>query len=174
VKMLRLDVGCGAKPKDKVNVDLFLYKTLHRAKLVDLKTVNIPNFISSDVHHLPFRNDVFDVVFCHQLLEHKGIRYIAVVKELLRVSRNKVDIEVPSQLCRSIQSPAHDKIFTKHTFETVFRNFVKKIKYTRRRWKYVNMLINRLHALTRRIPIFVPCPIPTAIKIDVWKSIDQR
>ena len=167
---ITLDVGCGDKPKGNINVDRFLQETSHRTRLVNLKEMNVPNLIKADAHYLPLRNDTFDVVYCHQLLEHKGVEYVAVIKELLRVSRNKVNIEVPSQLCGSTRSPAHDKTFTKHTFEIIFRNYERKIDYTRRIWKYVNMPINFLRAITRRIPLSVPCPVPTGIRVEVWKT----
>jgi ubiquinone/menaquinone biosynthesis C-methylase UbiE len=167
--MLTLDVGCGDKPKGNINIDQFMYKTPHRTKDANLKTMKIPNLINADAHYLPFRNGVFDVVFCNHLLEHKGIRYVTVAKELLRVSKRKVDINVPSQLCYSIRSPVHDKVFTKQTFETIFRNFAKEVKYARFIWRYVNVPTNYLHALIRRIPLIVPCPIPTEIRVSVWK-----
>jgi len=78
-----LDVGCGHKKLGTINVDL------------DRKVK--PNVVCS-VNALPFQDNVFDVVFCHEVLEHKGVNPEKAVQELLRTSKQFVDITVPHWL----------------------------------------------------------------------------
>lgn len=108
--MPTLDVGCGSKPKGEVNIHRFLHKTSHRTKTVNPQNVNIPDSTEADAHYLPFGKAIPSLVFCHQLLEHKGARYVVVTNEFLR-------------------------------------------------------------AFARRVPLFVPCPAPTAEKVELWKPI---
>ena len=69
--------------------------------------------IVADIEEAPFRNDVFDVVFSTDVIEHlphplKGIR------ELVRISKDKVIICTPNKLCPLDMSRfAH--IFGSHT-----------------------------------------------------------
>lgn len=107
-----LDVGCGHNPQGDVNVDLFLYSNVHRVG--DLK--EIPNLVCADCHFLPFKDGSFKIVFCSHLLEHKGVQLVPLCKELLRVAKNKVIIQVPNMFRKSKYNPAHDKIFSRDAF----------------------------------------------------------
>ena len=80
---LTLDVGCGNKKLGAINVDI------DRTCKPD---------VICDIHHLPFRNELFSIVFCHHVLEHKGVIPEKAIKELLRVSRDRVEIQVPHWL----------------------------------------------------------------------------
>lgn len=97
-----LDVGCGHLPKGDVNVDLFPDATLHRSlnqsKLTDmsLRVKNIPNFIVADGCYLPFRDNIFDVVYSSHTIEHtKGFKFFA---EMVRVSNDRIELICPNQL----------------------------------------------------------------------------
>ena len=83
---MNLDVGCGDDPRGDVNVDLFVGQTPHirRAHVIDAK--KIPNFVRADALHLPFREGVFETVFCCDLIEHFE-NPTECFKELWRVSK---------------------------------------------------------------------------------------
>lgn len=55
--MTTLDVGCGDVPKGDVNLDIHYYGKWK-------------NFVFGDAHYLPFKNKVFDKVYCSHTLEH--------------------------------------------------------------------------------------------------------
>lgn len=73
--MLSLDVGCGAR---------------HRATVkLDVKRTKEANILGS-AHYLPFRNKVFKVVFCFHVLEHvdfpkKALMELCRVGELIKI-----------------------------------------------------------------------------------------
>jgi len=81
--MLTLDVGCGKRKIGDINVD------------IDKKVK--PDIIC-DIHHLPFKNSQFDIVFSYHVLEHKGVKPEKAIKELLRISNGIVEIQVPHLL----------------------------------------------------------------------------
>lgn len=167
--MISLDVGCGHNPRGNVNVDLFLHHNLHRVG--DLK--DVPNLVCADCHHLPFRDAYFDVVFCFHLLEHKGIRFIEACRELMRVTKTKLIIKVPSELRRSKFSLAHNKICTKQHFRQAFSNNNIQIRRSGFKWIYLFFPIKFFGKLITQktfkgIPNplhFLPCPIPTELTV---------
>ena len=53
---MRLDMGCGLKPRGDVNLDV--------------KSLKVPNFVRADAHMLPFRNQAFSKVYMIEVLEH--------------------------------------------------------------------------------------------------------
>ena len=55
VDMLTLNLGCGESKKGDIRLDI--------------RKTSAVNIIA-DAHHLPFRNEVFDRVFCIEVLEH--------------------------------------------------------------------------------------------------------
>ena len=55
--MKTLDVGCGDIPKGDVNLDIHYFGKWK-------------NFVFGDAHYLPFKNKVFDKVYCSHTLEH--------------------------------------------------------------------------------------------------------
>ena len=89
---MNLDVGCGTAPKGDVNTDLFL--TSYCVRKQNLKDENIANQVKSDIHHLPFRDKVFENCFCYHVIEHIGVRSVAAIKEMVRVTKNFLEIEV--------------------------------------------------------------------------------
>lgn len=91
---LVLDVGSGDKPfwRADVIVDKFLEDDQQRhsgGMVYDKKKL----FVEADVENLPFKDKVFDFVFCSHLLEHVENPDKAI-KELTRVAK-KGYIEVP-------------------------------------------------------------------------------
>lgn len=168
-----LDVGCGDRPLGDVNVDLYPHPNLHRP-LSQLQ--DIPNFIQADIHYLPFRNKCFKIVFCRNLLEHKGVRLVDACKELLRVTKEKLCIEVPNYFRISKFNVAHDKIFTPDTFHILFRNYQHKTKFIgfRFMWLYLpTKLLRHLLWKFRRVLRHVPCPIPTQMRIHIKNRVEK-
>ena len=177
-----LDVGCGWDFKGDVNVDLFLgpsvpnrqnEQEIYMDHKTEAKHGKIPNLLCADANHLPFKAGCFSLVLCRHLFEHKGIDHMETARELLRVTRGKVVISVPSPLCKSSirkYFTLHDKIFTKEAFNLMFRQFKRKVHYTRYDWGQVNLPSRYLRYACRVLFKGLPCPIPTEIICEVWKD----
>ena len=54
--------------------------------------------VVADAHYLPFSEDVFDIVHASHILEHVENPY-KVVGELKRVSKRRVIVKVPNEVC---------------------------------------------------------------------------
>lgn len=104
---LVLDVGSGDKPfwRADVIVDKYLTDNQQRhsgSMVYDKNKV----FIKADVEKLPFKDKVFDFVFCSHLLEHVENPGRAIM-ELTRVAK-KGYIEVPASILELFQPfPSH-------------------------------------------------------------------
>ena len=180
---MKLDVGCGHNPKGDVNVDLFLdrpiatregeQKVYEEFKKRDVK---IPNFVCADCNNLPFRSQAFDEVVCHHLLEHVGVDLVQTCRELIRVAKGKVVISVPSEFCNTKYAQAHggawlhDKILTPEAFHILFRQFERKVKYSRRKWHHIRPPSKIVTFLLCRVPSWLPCPVPSEIVVEVYKA----
>jgi len=90
---MRLDVGCGNAPSGDINVDL-PKSDLHRGGR-KLMVKMIPNFVYGSTYNLPFCDNVFDEVVSYHLLEHMEVP-LAVLKEMVRVSKDAVTVVVPA------------------------------------------------------------------------------
>jgi len=91
--LVNLDIGCGANPKGNVNVDLFITKYAKRN--TNLRLMKIPNLIKADIHFLPFKDKTFNYSFCYHVLEHIEVKFIPALKELIRVTKHILEIELP-------------------------------------------------------------------------------
>lgn len=104
---LVLDVGSGDKPfwRADVIIDKYLNDNQQRNSgpvILDNKKL----FIKADVEELPFKDKVFDFVFCSHLLEHVENPDKAI-KELMRVSKRGY-IEVPNIILDMLKPfPSH-------------------------------------------------------------------
>jgi len=77
---------------------LYVKATDHRPEgPIDIK--NTPHFVCCDAHHLPFRDKSFETVYSKALLEHVDYP-TTVLKEMLRVARNRVRFIVPHRFIR--------------------------------------------------------------------------
>ena len=166
-----LDVGCGVDFRGDVNVDL--YPKEYFSRKINLK--RNPNFIVADCHYLPFNSKSFETVFCSHLLEHLGVDVTRTVKELLRVSKEKVVIRVPSAGASTAKAPSHNKIFTAKAFDIIFANYKHKITFVRWRLRFAKMPIRLINKLCNRgkfrikNPFFwFPFMVPTEIKVEVY------
>jgi len=88
---MKLDIGCGAKPKGDVNIELYPKKSEHRRGLVPPQT---PNLVIADAHYLPLREKTFKIVIMIHLLEHL-LHPIDALREAKRVSE-KIFLTVPN------------------------------------------------------------------------------
>lgn len=81
-----LDIGAGERPRGQVNIDL------------QMRAPNIPNFIYADANaiHLPFKDDVFDLVLSTNVLEHLK-NPVGALLEWIRVSNYQVEVIVPRE-----------------------------------------------------------------------------
>ena len=134
--------------------------------------MKIPNLVCADSNFLPFRKNIFDMVICNHLLEHKGVSLIGTSKELLRVCKRKLIVSVPSEFANTKYAQKHslclhDKIFTPNSFHVLFKNYDRKIKYSRFRLCYVRFPNRILHFVVRRLPKWFVCFIPTEIYVEV-------
>jgi len=120
---MKLDVGCGDRPRGDVNTDLFIGWTPHLDRedgIINPKV--IPNFVRCDAHYLPFIEKVFDDSICSHVLEHIEDPMEAV-KELVRVTKNLVTIIVPHRYAARKHNPTHIHFFD----ETNIRFLLKKL-----------------------------------------------
>lgn len=173
--MTTLDVGCGNNPQGDINIDLFPKGNIHRSFQ---KMIHCKNFVKADAHCLPFRSEAFEQVFCNHLLEHKGIRYREVIKEMLRVG-GRVTVEVPTILHKWTFSVTHGRVFTTRSLGQVFRPHKYTIQPVRN-WHQVRMMKTPFDVLGRLVqhskyvhskvvnPLhLLPCPFTTSIRLTV-------
>ncbi len=95
---LRLDVGCGSRPKGDVNVDFFKHgwnrQEADQDKGEYVNPHSIPNFVVASAEALPFRSGVFDVAYSSHTIEHVYHPF-KMLRELARVSKRKVVVKCP-------------------------------------------------------------------------------
>src|SRR3989338_3074577 len=63
--------------------------------------------VAGDIHHLPFADNSFDVVYCSETIEHVTDPQAAVA-ELIRVARKAVVVTTPYEAVASALSQAHE------------------------------------------------------------------
>ena len=78
-----LDIGSRYRPRGNINVDIVKYPGIN---------------CLADAHYLPFKDNTFDIVVANQLIEH-CINPPLMIKEAIRVSKNKVIITTPNMHC---------------------------------------------------------------------------
>lgn len=104
---MELDVGCGPHPRGDVNCDLYI--KLRGEGVIEPK--HIPNFVLCDGQFLPFKEDVFDVVYCFHVIEHVENPFL-LLRELIRVSKDKVLLKCPHRYSPSAKHPYHLHYFS--------------------------------------------------------------
>lgn len=93
--MRLLDIGCGPGSitldlaglvNDVVGIDAATEAIDHARAAQELRGVDNAVFVTGDVYELPFDDDVFDVVFAHQVLQHLA-EPVRALREARRVVR---------------------------------------------------------------------------------------
>ena len=107
---LRLDVGCGSRPKGDVNVDFFKHgwnrQEADQDKGEYVNPHSIPNFVVASAEALPFRSGVFDVAYSSHTIEHV-YNLFKMLSELVRVSKRKVVVKCPHCRGSGAKRPFH-------------------------------------------------------------------
>lgn len=124
---MNLDIGCGNTPRGDINGDLFLSDTPHTQQIINKH--KIPNFIRLDAENLPFRNNIFNIVYSYHCLEHLNNPKKAL-KEYKRVSKNKVIVRFPKWHFYNymIESLGIIKAFIGIPFLKTTKHFISQIK----------------------------------------------
>jgi len=162
--MLNLDVGCGSKPRGKVNIDLLIADDEWNPRETALK--DIPNFVKADAHYLPFRSRVFAEVMCFHLLEHVNSP-MRVLREMKRVAHSSLLIVIPYWLFDTVYGLFHPskrrwlKAHHKHRLtRRQIRLMLEKLGYTRleSRFRCVAFM-EGLKGRIKYVKFGVPCEI---------------
>jgi SAM-dependent methyltransferase len=117
---LNLDVGCGSKPTGDVNVDFCVRGwniqegDQKRGEFLNPKV--IPNFVVADAEHLPFKDNIFNVVFSSHVIEHVHNPFL-MLKEMCRVSKRKVVVRCPHRKGSGAKRPFHLHYLDEEWFE---------------------------------------------------------
>ena len=122
---MNLDVGCGDMPRGDVNCDLNVGHTLQGGDqtkegiFIDAK--QIPIFVRCDAQALPFRDSYFQKLTSYDVIEH--VKDPAqMLGELLRVSRDEIEVRCPHPSSRFANMPFHLHVLT----PTWFTNILSK------------------------------------------------
>lgn len=164
-----LNLGCGSDTRGEVRIDKNPYSF----------GVNL----IGDAHHLPMREDIVDDVFNRSNLEHLISPFLAL-KEMTRVSRNRVRVIVPNlhewrRIMRALIFPDHEVPLNTLHFQgwdsRLFKLLVNQIEgleiekigygYFRKRMKWPSMLCGSKMIVKMRVNkcISVDAKIDTSV-----------
>lgn len=125
---MKLDVGIGSEIAHRVRpscIGIDIQRTENNEAFLD---------VLCDATFMPFKSDCFEIVFCSHLLEHVD-EPLEVLKEILRVAKNEVELEVPHRLSSNAKGEhgrsSHDKhknFFRVSWFHSVLRNFRHRVE----------------------------------------------
>jgi len=170
-----LDAGCAEGYTLAVARELFPVSKLMGCDISQqacLRTKEIFGITAkpSDIQHLPFENEEFDVVLSSETIEHISDFQAAII-ELLRVAKHAVIITVPRQSQDVIDKQISNKVphahlhsFNESSFDFV-QNEVKDILSSGQR----SFLLDKLCKLVEAAPIINPM-FPRFIKL-IYKYI---
>jgi len=130
-----LDVGCGVNPIGKVNTDInagenweIRQTDIDESVMMDVHS--IPNFIVCSGEYLPFRDNSFEIVSSHHVIEHV-VNPSLFLRECRRVSNYKTVIVCPHRYGRGAwgkKARFHRHVFsslswsaTRYSFKTISR-----------------------------------------------------
>jgi ubiquinone/menaquinone biosynthesis C-methylase UbiE len=158
---LVLDVGCGLHPRGDVNTDPYP-ESIHRRGGKG-PTLDETKIIQCYAEHMPmFRDRQFEVVRCHQVLEHIA-DWRKALREMWRVCDYHLIVEVPDRRYLTFpklsRSKVHISNFDAQTMDKVIplvlgtRNFEVSTRYK-----------GLFHKL-------LPFPVwPELVRVDVWRD----
>jgi len=146
---MNLNVGCGG--------GRYLFQDLHCEVNCDIERpqLKIRNFVLSDGQYLPFNKNIFEETYCYHVIEHVA-NPIMLLKELIRVTKNKVVIKCPHRFSvNAKKDPLHKNFFNVTWFRKALKNFKHEITvdYTE--------ILNLTFLLIRR---------PNEITVEIFKN----
>ncbi len=152
-----LDVGCGKRPQGDVNTDLYVRETAHRNMMGKIDSRHIKDFVCCDAQHLPFRDEVFDLVYSNHVIEHVENPFI-MVREMLRVSSYEIKIVTPHRFF-SKKHPFHKHCFNRTWFIQTLRRMGINSVYTCYSdfWGFPHLFLGLFH-------------LPSEITVQAWKD----
>ncbi|MFB0567523.1 MAG: class I SAM-dependent methyltransferase [Candidatus Bathyarchaeia archaeon] len=172
---MKLDVGCGDKPKGDVNCDLYAGGSPHFTDkdhgLIDPK--QIPNFVKCDAHYLPFRSNSFDVVIGNHLLEHCKHPY-DVLKEFRRVTSRKIMIEVPC--LRRItfrENPGHLFTWSEYSLRALLEQFFMNVEINHAYFRLRGRILRKIPFLGKIICLCLQSMLNPNIVAIAYKNDAQ-
>jgi ubiquinone/menaquinone biosynthesis C-methylase UbiE len=174
-----LDVGCGAgnllnylakRDKESYFFGVDIEKeTIKRAN--KNKYCKREEFVLGDAERIPFKDNFFDEIYCHEVLEHVGNldKVLSEIKRVLR-KQGKLRITVPLEKSEKIlikynpdypKQIGHRRFFSKNKIEEVLKKKGFKIKsrktcnsiehlYWRHVFKKGGRIINQLGEVDKR------------------------
>lgn len=101
---MNLDVGSSGELRGDVNVDL-----------INLHLAHDKIFVRADAQYLPFAENVFKETTCYHVIEHVENPSF-LLKELIRVTKNKVTVKCPYRFSLYAKSSQHKHYFNKRWF----------------------------------------------------------
>jgi len=158
--MKTLDVGCGGSAQVFYSISEADY-TCDVAK----PCVKLSNFVQCDVQHLPYREDIFDKVVAHQVIEHCDNPFRALT-ELIRVSKFLIEVAVPHRFYWQ-----HSRREHKHTFNRKW--FIKTLgKLGYKYWADYVWGESKTETEPRCFPhpLFCLIQLPTIITVKIRKN----
>jgi ubiquinone/menaquinone biosynthesis C-methylase UbiE len=160
-----LDVGCGSFPRGDVNVDLRNRKFADSKRHFVLNAKKIKNFVLADGHFLPFKNNCFEKVVSHHVIEHVLNPY-RFLEELIRVSKEEVEVVCPHRLRepKGARAKYHRNFFSTGWFKKTVallsqKNGLKLIIKINIKYSYLKFPHN----------IMFPFSVPAVIKVVIRK-----
>ncbi len=165
---MKLDVGCGSNPNGDVNVDFFTggwnKQEADQKKGEYLNPHEIPNFVIAHAEFLPFRDGSFDIAFSSHTIEHLK-NPTKMLKELLCVSKHKIQVRCPHHSGSGAKRPFHINYFDEKWFNTTIRNLGYQPK---------TFITNYECLFTSRLLLHGPLPCPEQLVPLVEATILYR
>ena len=123
---MKLDVGCGDKPKGDVNCDLFIGKSPHLSDAY--ACIKKPeNFVLCDANYLPFKDSAFTVVHSSHILEHLK-NPLSALQEFCRVTSKIVYLKIPHGTRSIWQHDYHLYCWDRKTFRNLLSHVFPKVE----------------------------------------------
>jgi len=127
MKKMILDIGCGNNPKGAVNCDLYISETPHLMNENYIDPRKISNFVRCDAMHLPFKDNVFEIVNASEVLEHV-INPFLLLSEMKRASKKIVTVDVPNlRRLAPEENPNHIYTWSSKSLNNFLKLFFKDV-----------------------------------------------
>ncbi len=132
------------------NCDLSIYACKKAKEIYNIDSEQV------DIHHLPYKDNEFDVVLCSETLEHVADIERAT-KELIRACKKAVVITVPHESKKEIEKNIKDNIIHGHIYSFDTRSFDFALPF-----------VSRIISRKMLCPILkIPGAIMNARKVDM-------